>query len=44
LTVLALGFSVTQDHGNLKIARRVAFAISLCALLGMFIVGLLSWM
>lgn len=30
-------------YGNLKIARSVAFAISFCALLGMFTVGLLTW-
>ncbi|SDU31604.1 MAPEG family protein [Halopseudomonas salegens] len=31
-------------YNNLKVARSVAFAISFCALLGMFIVGLLSWL
>jgi uncharacterized MAPEG superfamily protein len=31
-------------YGNLKIARSVAFAISFCALLGMFITGFVSWL
>ncbi len=31
-------------YNNLKIARSVAFAIGFCGLLGMFSVGLLSWL
>lgn len=33
---------MTFYYSNLKIARSVAFAISFCSLLGMFVVGLLA--